>query len=43
MNTVISMFARIGVICLGFTQAGFNIIWANEINPAACKTLSVQF
>lgn len=28
---VASMFAGIGGICLGFKQANFEIVWANEI------------
>lgn len=36
--TVASMFAGIGGICLGFKQAGFDIIWANEKDRAACNT-----
>lgn len=35
---VASMFAGIGGICLGFKQAGFNIVWANEVDSDACKT-----
>lgn len=35
---VASLFAGIGGICLGFKQAGFDIVWANEIDAAACKT-----
>jgi len=40
MNTfnVASMFAGIGGICLGFKQAGFKIVWANEKDKAACNT-----
>ena len=37
MFTVGSMFAGIGGICLGFKQAGFNIVWANEKDASACK------
>lgn len=36
--TVGSMFAGIGGICLGFRQAGFKIVWANEKDHAACET-----
>lgn len=33
---VASMFAGIGGICLGFKNAGADIIWANEIDKYAC-------
>lgn len=36
--SAVSLFAGIGGICLGFQQAGFKIIWANEIDHAACLT-----
>ena len=35
---VCSLFAGIGGICLGFKQAGFDIVWANEYDVAACRT-----
>lgn len=35
---VVSLFAGIGGICIGFQQAGFQVIWANEKDPAACRT-----
>lgn len=38
MPEVASLFAGIGGIDLGFIQAGFRIVWANEIDAAACKT-----
>lgn len=41
--TVGSMFAGIGGICLGFKQAGFDIIWANEKDSAACRTYRHNF
>ena len=34
------LFAGIGGIGLGFEQAGFNVIWANEIDQKACHTYS---
>lgn len=39
----ISLFAGIGGICLGFKQAGFDIVWANEYDVAACKTYRHNF
>lgn len=36
--TVVSLFAGIGGICLGFKQVGFKIVWANEKDAAACRT-----
>ena len=41
--TVGSMFAGIGGICLGFQQASFDIIWANEKDHAACETYRHNF
>lgn len=38
-----SMFAGIGGICLGFKQAGANVVWANEIDKDACKTYRANF
>jgi DNA (cytosine-5)-methyltransferase 1 len=42
-KTIGSLFAGIGGIELGFKQAGFEPIWANEIDQNACKTYSVNF
>ncbi len=42
-KTVASMFAGIGGIDLGFAQAGFDIVWANEIDADACKTYRQNF
>lgn len=41
--TVGSLFAGIGGIDLGFKQAGFDILWANEIDRNACKTYKLNF
>jgi len=41
--TAASMFAGIGGICLGFKQAGFDIVWANEKDKAACNTYRYNF
>ena len=43
-----SMFAGIGGICLGFQQArvannGYELEWANEIDPYACETYRTNF
>lgn len=43
MMRVASLFAGIGGICLGFKQAGFYIVWANERDAAACKTYRFNF
>ena len=41
--SVVSLFAGIGGICLGFKQAGFDIVWANEKDAAACRTYRYNF
>lgn len=38
-----SLFCGIGGIDLGFAQAGFDIEWANDIDPAACMTYRHNF
>ncbi len=38
-----SMFAGIGGICLGFKQAGADVVWANEIDHYACETYRSNF
>jgi hypothetical protein len=40
---IASMFAGIGGICSGFIQAGCDVVWANEINAAACRTYCHNF
>ena len=42
-HRVASMFSGIGGICLGFKQAGFEIVWANDIDHAACMTYRHNF
>lgn len=39
----VSLFAGIGGICMGFTQAGFQVVWANEKDSAACRTYRHNF
>lgn len=52
--TVVSLFSGCGGMDLGliggfdflgkhYAKTGFDIIWANEINPAACKTYRENF
>ena len=40
---VASLFSGIGGIDLGFQQAGFEIVWANEMDAAACRTYRYNF
>ena len=40
---VASMFCGIGGIDLGFRQAGFDVVWANEKDAAACRTYRYNF
>lgn len=37
-----SLFAGVGGICLGFKQAGCQVLWANEIDSNACKTYKLN-
>ena len=43
MLKVAGFFAGVGGIELGFKEAGFNIIYANEINPLAAKIYEANF
>lgn len=38
MYCVASLFSGIGGIDIGFMDAGFEVVWANEIDHAACET-----
>jgi DNA (cytosine-5)-methyltransferase 1 len=37
------LFSGIGGIDIGFVQAGFNIVWANEFNKEAAMTYRHNF
>lgn len=41
--TVGSLYAGIGGICMGFKKSGFDILWANEYDRAACITYRNNF
>jgi DNA (cytosine-5)-methyltransferase 1 len=43
MYKVGELFAGIGGIGLGFKKAGFNVVWANEIDTNACTTYRSNF
>lgn len=36
--TVVSMFSGCGGMDLGFVQAGYEVLWANDLKPDACET-----
>lgn len=42
-SKVCSLFSGIGGIDLGFTQEGFDIVWANDSDSATCKTYRNNF
>ena len=35
---IASFFSGVGGIDIAFKYAGFNVVWANEIDSEACKT-----
>lgn len=37
-HTMVSLFAGCGGLDLGFHYAGFDVLWANDIDPDACRT-----
>jgi len=41
--TCASLFAGVGGVDLGFKNAGFSILWANEIDSKACATYNANF
>lgn len=43
MITAVSLFSGIGGIDIAFKQAGFDVIWANEIDRYACVTYRNNF
>lgn len=43
MITAVSLFSGIGGIDIAFRQAGFDVIWANEIGRYACVTYRNNF
>ncbi|HDR1007723.1 TPA: DNA (cytosine-5-)-methyltransferase, partial [Pasteurella multocida] len=40
---VAELFAGIGGIGLGFIKAGFEVVWANELDKNACETYRANF
>ena len=40
---VLSLFCGCGGLDMGFANAGYNIIWANDIDHYACQTYAVNF
>lgn len=40
---VASLFSGCGGMDLGFKQAGYKVVWANDFEPSACKTYETNF
>lgn len=43
MPRAVSLFSGAGGMDLGFARAGFDIVWANDFNRAACDTHALNF
>ena len=43
LGTFVSLYAGCGGMDIGFAQAGFRPVWANEIDPAAAETHDAVF
>ena len=41
--TVASLFSGCGGMDLGFSQAGYKVVWANDFEPPACRTYERNF
>ena len=39
---VVSLFSGCGGMDLGFQQAGYELIWANDFDKSACETYSMN-
>ncbi len=42
-KSAISLFSGAGGMDVGFTRAGFNVVWANDIDKDACETYKANF
>jgi len=40
--TAVSLFTGAGGMDIGFAEAGFRVIWANDIDPVACQTYAAN-
>lgn len=41
-SSVVSLFTGAGGLDIGFEQAGFQTVWANDLNPDACATFELN-